>query len=300
MGRNVVPRFAISYFIRYFAQNMFNMDFGKRVLLLLLSLVITSSAQAQYTEEEGGVESKLGYLRYLGMGVGATYQTLNDPAISPIFYSRIGAVPMVNNIKVNATTYSEIALRASALNLTHNIDEDTDVKVKTQRALADYRFMVRIPSEIRNTDFRAGGMLSAMFAHKNAPHLLDAARVYEYAVSLGLCGKITKEVVLAGKTTFLSWDLAIPFLANISRPYYLNREELADPENKVIKDFLGNAATGSFGKFFRLNSRVGLMYRLDNGNAILFSYQWDYTRMKTYQKSYFAEHILSMSFMFNY
>lgn len=300
MGRNVVLRFAISHFIRYFAQNIHNMDFGKRVLLLLLSSVFSLATHAQYTEEEGGVESKLGYLRYMGMGVGATYQVMNDPAISPVIYSKVSALPMINHIKVNATTYSEVALRASALNLTHNLDKDNKVKVKTQRALADYRFLVRIPSEMRNMDFRAGGMLSAMFAHKNAPHLIDAARVYEYAVSLGLCGKVTKEVVMGGKTTFLSWDIAIPFLANISRPYYLNREELADPENKVIKDFLGNSSTGTIGKFFRLNSRVGLMYRLDNGNAILFSYQWDYTKMKTHQKSYFAEHILSMSFMFNY
>lgn len=300
MGRNVAVRFAISHFIRYFAQNIFHMVFGRGALLLLLSLAFNISLHAQYTEEEGGVESKLGYLRYMGIGAGATYQVMNDPAISPVIYSRVGALPLVNHIKVNPTTYSELALRASSINLTHNIDKDIDVKVKTQRALADYRFMVRIPSEMRNFDFRVGGMLSAMFAHKNAPHLEDAATLYEYAVSLGLGGRVIKEVVLGGKTTFLSWDLAIPFLANMSRPYYLNRQEAADPENKVIKDFLGNSSTGTFGKFFRLNSRVGLMYRLDNGNAILFAYQWDYTRMKTYHKSYFAEHILSMSFMFNY
>lgn len=276
------------------------MNSGKGLVCLLLMVLFSNTIYAQYTEEEGGIETKNGYLRYLGIGGGATYQVMNDPAISPIVYSRVGPLPMVSNIKVNPSTYTELSLRASSIKLTYSAGNPLKAMVKTQRALMDYRFLFKLPVEMRNYDIRVGGLLSAMFAYKTAPQLVDASKVYEYAVSLGLCGKITKEVTLAGKTTFLSWDLAIPVVANISRPSYLNREELADPENKIIKDFFDNAATGTFGKFFRLNSRVGLMYRLENGNAILFAYQWDYTKMKTIHKSYFAEHILSMSFMFNY
>ncbi len=279
---------------------MYYNHLGRKFVLLLCSCVFTINVSAQYTEEEGGVESMLGYLRYIGIGAGATYQVMNDPAISPIVYSRVGALPMLSHLKVNGSTYSEISLRASSLNLTHNTDKPTKVYAKTQRALMDYRFLVKLPTEMRYTEIRAGGMLSAMFAHKRAEHLIDASRVYEYAISLGLCGKITREVTFGDKTGFLTWDLAIPFFANISRPYYLNREEFADPDNKPGKDFFDNATTGTFGKFFRLNSRAAIMYRLTNGNMIQFAYQWDYTRMKTIHKSYFAEHIVSVTFMFNY
>lgn len=279
---------------------MFLDHLGKGFVLLVCSCVLATNVSAQYSEEEGGVETKLGYLRYLGIGAGATYQVMNDAAISPIVYSRVGAVPMLTHIKVNGSTYSEVSLRASSVKLTHNIDKPAKVYAKTQRALADYRFLVKFPTEMRYTEIRAGGMLSGMFGYKRAEHLADAAEVYEYAISLGLCGKITREVTFGDNTGFLTWDLAIPFFANISRPYYLNREELADPDNKPVKDFFDNAATGTFGKYFRLNSRVGLMYRLSNGNMIQFAYQWDYTRMKTINKAYFAEHILSVTFMFNY
>jgi len=276
------------------------MNFSRRVLLLLLSVLISCGVHAQYTEDDGGIETKNGHLRYLGLGAGATYQVMNDEAISPIIYSRVSALPMLTHIKVNQTSYSEFSLRASSLKLTHNVNKQLQPFVKTQRAIMDYRFLIRMPLEMRYFDIRAGGMLSASFASKNAPLLQDAAQVYEYAVSLGLCGKVTKEVTFAGKTSFLTWDLAIPLLANMSRPYYLNRQELADPENKIIGDFFSNASTGSIGKYWRINSRAALLFRLDNGNMVQFSYQWDYTRMKTFNKAYFAEHIVSILFMFNY
>ena len=272
----------------------------KKLLLFLCACVLSTQLRAQYTEEEGGVESTYGYLRYIGIGAGATYQVMNDPAISPIIYSRVGALPILSLIKVSPTVYTDLSLRASSLKLTHNADEPVKVYTKTRRALTDYRFLFTMPLEMDNTEVRAGGILSAMFAHKRADHLVDASKVYEYAVSLGLCGKITKEITFGERTSFLTWDLAIPFFASLSRPYYLNREELADPENKPGKDFFDNAVTGTFGKFFRINSRAALMYRLSNGNMIQFAYQWDYTRMKTIHKYYFTEHILSMTFMFNY
>ena len=216
---------------------MYAIHLGRKLVLLLCSCVITINVSAQYTEEEGGVESMMGYLRYVGIGAGATYQVMSDPAISPIVYSRVGALPMLSHLKVNESTYSEISLRASSLNLTHNTDKPAKVFAKTQRALMDYRFLVKLPMEMRDMEVRAGGMLSAMFGYKKADHLVDAANVYEYAISLGVCGKITKEVSFGDNTGFLTWDLAIPFFANISRPYYLNRQELADPDNKPGKDF---------------------------------------------------------------
>ncbi|MCB0696678.1 MAG: hypothetical protein KDC07_04905 [Chitinophagaceae bacterium] len=276
------------------------MEFGRSVLLLLTALLLSHSVYAQYTEDDGGIETKNGHLRYLCIGAGATYQVMNDPSISPIWYSRVGVQPMIGNIKVNQTSYSEVSMRASSMNLTHNVDKPLKPKVKTQRALVDYRYLVKLPTEMMYYDFRVGAILSGYFGYKNAPILEDAAKVYEYAASLGLCGKITKEVTVRGKTSFLTWDLAIPLLANTSRPYYLNRQELADPENNVIGDFFRNNGTGSFGRYFRVNSRAGLIYRLDNGNAVQISYQWDYTRFKTFNKAYFAEHIVSVIFMFNY
>lgn len=278
------------------------MNAGKWLLPILL-LAASNTMYAQYAEDEGGIELESGYLRYLGLGAGATYQVMNDPAVSPIIYSKIGALPMLSTMKLNGMTFSEVSMRASRLNLTHNADKDklTTVKTRTQRALIDYRYMIKVSGdEMRNLDMRAGGILSGMFMHKYSPHMLDAAKVYEYAASLGITGRITKEITLWGKTSYLSWDLAMPVVTNMSRPLYLNREEVEDPENKVIQDFMNNSQTGTFGKYFRLDSRVSVFFRLDNGNGVQFAYEWDYSRMKTHQKIYFAEHLVSILFMFNY
>ena len=72
------------------------MDFCRKVLLILAPVLFTINVHAQYTEEDGGVESPNGYLRYLGIGAGATYQVMYDEAISPIVYSRVSALPMVS------------------------------------------------------------------------------------------------------------------------------------------------------------------------------------------------------------
>lgn len=276
------------------------MNYARSVIFVLLCALASSSASAQYTEDEGGIENERGYLRYLGLGAGATYQVMNDPAVSPIWYSKVGAAPMLTNMKMNQVTFSEVSLRASMLSMTHNTDKLLKVNTKTSRALADYRFMIKVPSEREGSDLRAGAILSGMFMHKTAPHLLDAGRIYEYAASLGLTGRFTRELTIAGKTSFFSWDLAIPVLANIGRPYFLNREEVADPENKIFGDLFANSYTSSFGRFFRLDSRIALFYRLDNGNMVRIAYEWDYTRVKTIDKAYYVEHLLSLTFMFNY
>lgn len=273
----------------------------KGSVLLILSFFLAVNGFAQYTEDEGGIESPKGYLRYLGLGAGATYQVMNDAAISPIVYSRVGAQPMLSQMKVSTTIFSELQLKASLINLTHQENsKENKVYVKNKRATIDYRFALKMPIESRNFDIRAGAIVSGMFANKTAPHLIDAYKVYEYAASVGLYGRIIREFSAGDKAAFIIWDLGIPVLANVSRPFYLNREEAADPDNKPISDFLGNSSTGTFGKYFRLASRLSYMYRLENGNIIQLSYQWDYSKIKTINKVYFAEHIVSLLFMFNY
>lgn len=276
------------------------MNYCKRTVVLLFSSIISFTSYAQYSEDDGGIESPNGYLRYVEVGAGATYPTMYDEAMSPIVYSGFGAMPIIGYTKVSQGTLSDVVITASSMNISHDKGELGKVKMKLQRAAIDYRFMFDIPVEMRGVDFKAGAILSAMFNYKEAPHLLDASTVYDYASSIGLTGRALKEFVFRQKTCFLTWDLSIPFFAHLSRPYYLNRKENLDPDNKAVKDFFDNAATGSFGKFFRINSKLGLWYRLENGNAIKLGYQWDYYRMKTINKVYFADHSLYLSFMFNF
>ncbi|MCB0700642.1 MAG: hypothetical protein H6551_03810 [Chitinophagales bacterium] len=277
------------------------MIFSKRVLVLLLSICITSQAIAQYSDDDGGIETESGYLRSVEFAAGATYQNLLDQAISPVLYTNIGPIFRLSNLKISKTNYSEVNIQASSMWLKKKTNELLESGVKTQRALLDYRFLFKMPVESRAFDIRAGGMLSAMFAHKKAPYLQDAATIYEYAVSLGISGKITKEITLFDKTSFLSWDVSIPIVANFSRPAYLNLIQKADPEVKPVGEFLDNATTGLVGKYLRLNSRAYVLVRLDNGNAVKLGYQWDYSRIKSkYNKVYFAEHSVFLAFMFNY
>lgn len=280
------------------------MNFYKVGRLLPVFLMPFLIASAQYTNDDGGLETQSGYLRYFEIGGSAVYQNLYDEAISPILYQKIWPGAYIGNLKVSESTHSEVSIYGSSLKINNKTNELLKTTVKAQRATIDYRFLMKLPVTLggrRNEiDVKGGAFLSGMFTYKNAPHLVDASVVYEYAASFGLCVRLSKEIYLWDKTGFISWDVSMPFVANVSRPGYFNIENDADPEYKRLKSVFDNATTGSFGKHFRLNSRVSYMYRLENGNMLRFGYQWDYSRTRTINSVYLAEHALFLIFMFQY
>lgn len=291
-----------SYLYRFIDYRL--MRIYKLMPVLSAFLLAGLVSRAQYTNDDGGIETKSGYLRYFEVGAGAAYQNLYDEAISPVLYWSVGPAAYLGHLKVSATTHSELNIQASSISLNNRTDEFLKTSVKTQRAYFDYRFLLKMPVKLRlgrePVDVKAGAILSGMFAYKNAPHLVDASKIYETVGSFGLSGRISRELYMWDKTCFISWDVSIPFLAYVIRPGFLNIQDDADPDYNNLSGIFDNGSMGSFGKFFRLNSRVSYLYRLENGNALKFGYQWDYFRIKTINKAFFAEHTLFMAFMFQY
>lgn len=269
-------------------------------LVTIFSLLIIPTAQGQFSDDDGGIETESGFLRYIETGAGATYRTLLDETIAPVLYEGVGPVFTLGHIKVSKNTYSELTAQGSVVNLKYNVNDLLQTNVNIQKALLDYRYMIVTPVSGRGYDLKGGVLLSAMGAHKNVPHMVDAADMYEYALSIGISARITQQIYLFDKTGFLIWDMSLPVFSYVSGPSYLNIVKNNDPEYNPLTNTFDNAETGSFGKYLRWNSRMSYMYRLENGNTIRIGYQWDYSKIKVAHRALLAEHSLFLTYMFNY
>lgn len=274
--------------------------FLKGSIVAIFFLFVANVSYAQFSDDDGGIETETGYLRYIETGAGATYRTLLDEAISPVLYKGIGPVATIAHIKVSKKTYSELTLLASSVNLKHDVSDLLQTNVRMRKAALDYRYGVVTPLSGRGYDLKGGVILSGMFANKYAPHKADASNIYEYALSFGISARFTQQLILFDKTGFLIWDMSMPFVAYVGAPTYLNIVKNNDPEYNALGSLFENTATGSFSKYFRWNSRVSYMYRLENGNTVKIGYQWDYSKIKIAHRSLLAEHSLFLTYMLNY
>lgn len=277
----------------------------KRIAYTVAIVLITAHvASAQNTEEDETIVSVKGYTRYLGFGAGAAYRSFVDEVMSPLKYSKIGATASITNIKTNETKYTELYFQGSYLEMNRPSDALVKAHTKSINGLMDYRHMYKLDVPFLNDgiyDVRAGAMLSTQFSLKNAEHLGNSSKVNEYAASLGLTGKIARQQITNDRKTYLIWEVSLPFIASIGRPGYMNQPTSLTNDRSTFESLFENNAVGTFGKFFRLNSRISYLYSIKNGNKLRFTYQWDYYKMKGISgKVYTAEHSLILTYLFNY
>ncbi|MFN4248254.1 MAG: hypothetical protein ACK4EY_11050 [Flavipsychrobacter sp.] len=274
-----------------------------RGLPVLLLSCLAVGANAQNISEDEGILSKKEYARYLGFGVGTTYQSFYDEVLSSKRYDKIGVAACISNTKINDVKYTELMFQGSMLNMERKSDELVNQKIKYYKAFMDYRHMYKLAVLDENIyDVRAGALFSTLFGHRYAPALANTGNVYEYAISVGLTGKVAREQTFSGRRGHIIWDLSIPFFTNTSRPSYMNVNEGVGPTNKALTQMFANNTITAFGKYMRINSRLHILYPLKNGNKLKFTYQWDYYTMKggSGEKVYTAEHTFMLNYQFNY
>lgn len=274
----------------------------KKTLVTLVFLLITPLCFAQINDEEfPGILTDNEYVRHILIGAAGAYQSFYDESISPARYEGFGPVFSLGHIKQDNYIYTELILQGSVANHTRKGSDLLDSKVKVYNSGLDYRHLYNF-NLFNNLKyyFHAGGIISANFMMKDAPQLENSAKLYEYALSLGICARVSRETFFNKKKGFVMWDISFPLLANFSRPVYNNRVEYLDPENSLIGDIFSNSKIGTFNRYYKISSRVFATYPLDNGNAIRFGYQWNYSRVQTFNRAFFAEHNVVLAFLFNH
>ena len=267
----------------------------KQFISLIIFCIVCANAFAQVDS------TRKGFARYVNFGIGLVHHSMYDEAMSTVRYRGTLTAPLFGHVKTNARKHSQWDAHMSFMKYKTKLSNDLVPMAMTNvRFATDYQRLQRVQKWSNNWDIRVGGTSSVLFNFKQAPQLDNSQLVYEYAISAGLGGMASKEIQLFQHDWLLRYNLQLPLIAYLYRPPYLNRVEFFNPENELIGYTLRNSEFGTLNKYLRINTALSLTKNIRGGNAIKFGYGWDFYRMKTINRVFHTEHLLSFTFMSNY
>ena len=267
---------------------------------IYLSLILSMSIFCVAAQDDFPRSTKKDH-RYWFFGPGLSIQNMYDESISHVRYHGVGVSPLLGLLKTSDKKYRQFLLQPSFVTLKTDRSNDLrPMKVATTRILLDYQYLVKVKNWDKDLGLWVGGDISLLFNLKRAPQLDNSQLVYDYALSLGPSGKLDKGVHWNKRDCYFSWQLTLPLLSHVARPYYLNRIEFIDPENNFVGDLFSNSQVVTVNKHFRITSGLSFTYPIFNKNLLRLQYGWDYYQTKTINKVYAAEHLVSIVFHSNY
>ena len=270
----------------------------KRIWLFFLLGLLYSTLKAQENQFKRTNERSQ---RFWTLGIGSSSQSMYDEAISYVRYQNSGIAFSFSLIKKNEKRYREFSIDPTFVKLKTKLSNELrPMEATTTRIASNYQILKRWKLINEKTTLHVGGVASILFNFKVAPQLDNSQLVYDYAFSAGVSGKLDREFYWGKRNCTFSYALAVPLIAHIARPYYLNRIEFIDPKNDFIGDLLNNSQVVLLNKYFRITSGVSITYPLFNRNALRLGYRWDFYKIRTINNVYAAEHLVSLTFMSNY
>lgn len=270
----------------------------KAIILTSFSLGFVSLLTAQSNEFP---RAKKLNSRYWQLGVGSSNLSMYDEAISYVRYHGSGLALPVGLIKASEKKYSQFIIQSSLIKLiTKRSNNLRPMEVSATRVLANYQHLVKINEWNEKLKLYAGGSISFLLNIKRAEQLDNSQFLYDYALSIGPSAKLDRMIRWNKRGCILSYDLSIPLLSHIARPYYLNRIEFIDPKNDFLGDLLKNSSLVSLNRHIRITSGLSMTYPLFNNNILKLGYNWDFYNTRTINNIYSAEHLISLAFLSNY
>ena len=268
----------------------------KPLLIFILIIYFCSAYSQESTKISASTENKAG--NFLCFGAGIIYRDIYDEAIAPMHFQKTGIAPALGFLRTSNKTINRIEITGSYLKLTSQQSRELIASaVLSIKARLGYSHLRKIKSLPYGINWYGGGSLKLMFDLKQAPQLDNSAIIYDYALSLGARTAFQKELHWKKRNPVISLTLDLPVLSHISRPPYLNRIEFIDPKNDLLKDFIQESEITSLNDLFGINTLLELYYPISSGNQLRLSYDWDFYRMKTFNKVIAADHFISFSLL---
>ena len=169
--------------------------------------------------------------RYWVLGIGNSTQSMYDEAISHVRYENSGMGISLGLVKNNEKKFREFRVEPTFVKLKTKLSNELrPMEVSTTRITSNYQYLKKLRWGHSNLQLWTGGDVSLLFNFKRAPQLDNSQLIYDYALSVGPSGKLEKQLRLHKRNCLLSYNLSIPLISHIARPYYLNRIEFIDPK----------------------------------------------------------------------
>lgn len=238
---------------------------------------------------------------YLITGISFNQFAQLDHMASPLVYKGISAggavglqrrkkerITMINTHWTKANLYNAYQTKQYSSTLTHlNINVSTCYLINKIR--------------IKNIATRAGWQLSHQSDFRRNIQLQNSSLTYNFTTSgapffhfekwLSITENKQRRFFKKQRSMRLSYQVAFPIIAGVSRPPYNAIRKLNDGsgnayQNTVSNEIITNMKFYSLNRFFSLNSNLTFEYFLKNSTRISLQYLWNFENFNIENKSY--------------
>ena len=242
-------------------------------------------------------------LKHFTTGGGAGFSKLRNTNMSPLLYSGISG-----HFELGYSYIKEkrmIGFRSAFFGgkLKPGINPElSSSEMSSLRLNLQYRHLYKINfAEIQKLRLYAG------FGMNNRDHVRIHNKFNnnnydgDYNVNLSFTSTLSKALSVFERKTFITLDFSMPLISYMIGPSYSHPEPweyLTDPDPNIFT-FMKSGKFFTIDRYFLLNTRLNFFHFLNNGNAIGFSYEWEYLRNDAYNHLVSAGHHFSFTTLFN-
>ncbi len=228
---------------------------------------------------------------YLNFGLGYTYQTVKDEALSPVSYSghmahfRLGYYDEIKNwiSSVEISGYGGVQ------------EPDVASELNPSRTISGLGrvvyYLAYTPYSYNGYKFYAGVVSHNSLDYRLHNRYRNSSVNYAGFASFGFNFLVKKPLQFWDKSFGLQYNLILPIGTYYMRPGYIK---------PFLNGEIGSKGFAFWGDFFQMDSRADLLWNLSNGNQVKLSYLWEYTSLNVLNTYQSGSQNLSLSIIFKF
>ncbi|MEM8893406.1 MAG: hypothetical protein AAGC88_02440 [Bacteroidota bacterium] len=264
--------------------------------ILIIALVIGS-----FQTKASSDSLSMKYGRHWVTGLGFNLTTVWDEAMSPVRYG--GASLRINPSLQKFTSKHwrtiEVSLGIGGIRSTY-YEETERGKANNFGFNFDYRYLKHLTEFGKGAEVFLGGGVRMMNNARLHNQLDNSVLPFDSFTSLSLEGGLQKDFRWKKRDFLVRYSLGLPIMSLAMRPNYVSVYNFVNPESEFFNERIDEHGLSSFGSYFRVISKVELLYKLKTGNLMSLAYQWDYYSYNKVHQLNVATHSITFSRYFNY
>lgn len=237
--------------------------------------------------------------RYLFLGLGFSSQTLQDPAVSPLRYSG-GPIHMTLGYeKQKERLFSRFELNGDLGALrAANATEVRPMKSSFYRIDLQYTYLRKAFRFKENTyTLWLGGKYLWHNSLRLTPQNDTGFISFLIANSIKAAAVLQRSYRLGNKNINAQFGVDIPLISHVIRPSYLNIFDYLSPENDWVGERLEESKFYTINRFPGLATQLALTYPIKGGNALRFTYHWDFYHLDELRRVNYGRQLFQFSLL---
>lgn len=228
---------------------------------------------------------------YLKFGLGYSYQTVLDQAMSPVSYSGHFGQLSIGYSSQNEKWLSELEIGGNGGLQYPDIGREESSR-QTLSLLSRLRYtLVRQWAEMNQWRFYTGLSSMNSFDFRNHSNYVNSQTNYLALFALGPSIGVQREFSMLKRRWGLQVFTDLPIAGYYLRPGYIK---------PFFNDEVGSKGLVWWGEFFQINTHTDLIYYLENENQLRLIYNWEYLSLEPLNKSQSGTHQFSLCAIFKF